>query len=350
MFDIWSSARDACVAGVSRLETRECRLCASPLPVNPYDAIPYTSYPFPQSHPARLATIARLFSLPAPSLETARVLEIGCAAGGNLIPLAYSYPQAEFVGVDYSRVQIDDGQELVDTLRLKNIDLRHADLMQVDASWGEFDFVLCHGVYSWVAPPMQEKILSIAAELLTPDGIAYVSYNAYPGWHMRGIVRQMMRFHALWFRNPYQQIGEARRVLELVSKHAVGAKESAYSRLIKQEAELLAKCDDHYIFHEHLETYCEPLYFHEFIGRAREHGLDYLGESCLGSMAPTNFGADAHQCSNHSHETRSSWNSSWISSATALSVKRCCTALAANRGTSCSRAQCAQCTYQAADA
>ena len=268
---------------------------ASPLPVNPYDAIPYTSYPFPQSHPARLATIARLFSLPAPSLETARVLEIGCAAGGNLIPLAYSYPQAEFVGVDYSRVQIDDGQELVDTLRLKNIDLRHADLMQVDASWGEFDFVLCHGVYSWVAPPMQEKILSIAAELLTPDGIAYVSYNAYPGWHMRGIVRQMMRFHALRFRNPYQQIGEARRVLELVSKHAVGAKESAYSRLIKQEAELLAKCDDHYIFHEHLETYCEPLYFHEFIGRAREHGLDYLGESCLGSMAPTNFGADAHQ-------------------------------------------------------
>jgi methyltransferase-like protein len=203
--------------------------------------------------------------------------------------------ESDYIHKGYSRVQIEDGQQLVDALRLTNVELRHADMMQVDASWGEFDFVLCHGVYSWVPPQMQEKILSIAGQQLTPDGIAYVSYNAFPGWHMRGIVREMMRFHALRFSNPYQQISEARRVLDLVSKHASGAKDAAYNQLIKQEADLLAKCDDSYIFHEHLEAYCEPLYFHEFIGRAREHGLDYLGEPCLGTMAPTNFGTEAHK-------------------------------------------------------
>jgi methyltransferase-like protein len=104
-----------------------------------------------------------------------------------------------------------------------------------------------------------------------------------------------MRYHALRFGSPHQRIAEARRILDVVSKHAIGAKDSAYNRLIKQEADLLAKCDDHYIYHEHLEDYCEPLYFHEFIGRAREHGLDYLGEPHLGSMAPTNFGDEAHQ-------------------------------------------------------
>ena len=184
---------------------------------------------------------------------------------------------------------------MVAALGLKNIDLRHADLMEVDASWGEFDFVLCHGVYSWVPPALQSKILSIAAEQLTPHGIAYVSYNAYPGWHMRGVVREMMRYHALRFDNPHRRIAEARRILELVSKHAAGTKDSAYNQLLKNEAELLNTCDDHYIYHEHLEEYCEPLYFHEFIARAHEHGLDYLGEPHLGSMTPTNFGADAHQ-------------------------------------------------------
>ncbi len=264
-------------------------------PPNPYDEIPYASHPYWQTHPARLATVARLFSLPAPELDTMRVLEIGCAAGGNIIPLACAYPEARIVGVDYSRVQIDDGRRLADALKLKNIELRHADLMEVDASWGEFDFVLCHGVYSWVPPALQKKILSIAAEQLAPHGIAYVSYNAYPGWHMRGVVREMIRYHALRFDNPHRRIAEARRILDLLVRHAVGGAESAYQKLLRLEAELLAKCDDHYIYHEHLEEYCEPLYFHQFIDRAREQGLDYLGESRLGTMTPTNYGPEAHQ-------------------------------------------------------
>ena len=262
---------------------------------NPYDDVPYTSHPFPQTHPARLATCARLFSLPAPELATMRVLEIGCAAGGNIVPLACAYPQAKIVGVDYSKVQIDEGQQLVDSLKLKNIDLRCADLMQVDASWGEFDFVIAHGVYSWVAPPLQNKILSIAAEQLTPHGIAFVSYNAYPGWHMRGVVRDMMRFHAMRFTNPYQRISEARRILDVVIKHSVEDEKSAFQHLLKQEAQVLARVDDHYIYHEHLEEHCEPLYFHQFIERASKHGLAYLGEPHLGSMTPSNYGTEGYQ-------------------------------------------------------
>jgi methyltransferase-like protein len=146
-----------------------------------------------------------------------------------------------------------------------------------------------------VPPALQNKILSIAAEQLAPHGVAYVSYNAYPGWHMRGIVREMMRYHAMRYDNPHRRIAEARRILEVVPKHAAGATNAAYNQLLKFEADLLNRCDDHYIYHEHLEEHCQPLYFHEFIGRAREQGLDYLGEPHIGAMTPMNFGAEGNQ-------------------------------------------------------
>lgn len=262
---------------------------------NPYDEVPYASHPYAQTHPARLATIATLLSAPSPPIATARILEIGCAAGGNIIPIACDYPDARIIGVDYSQVQIDEGRRTVDALGLRNIELRAADLASVDATWGEFDYIICHGVYSWVAPPLQEKILAIAGRQLSPTGVAYVSYNALPGWHMRGVIRELMRYHALRFDGPQRRVAEARRILDIVHKHAASSTGGAYNQLLQFEADVLSRSDDHYIYHEHLEEHCEPLYFHQFIDRAREHGLDYLGEPQLGAMAPLNYGPEAQQ-------------------------------------------------------
>jgi SAM-dependent methyltransferase len=255
---------------------------------NSYDVVPYTSHPISQSHPARMATIATLFSLAAPAVTTARVLELGCAAGGNIIPLAYDYPAGRFVGVDSSAVQLDEGRRLISELGLTNIELRQADILEVDATWGEFDYLICHGVYSWVPPHVQDKILSILAELLTPDGIAYVSYNTYPGWHLRGIVRDMMRYHAMRYDDPQERVAEARRVLDVVAKHSIRQTEAFYSTMLEHESAFLHDRGDHYIYHDHLEEHCEPFYFHEFVRRARHKGLDYLGEARLATMASTN--------------------------------------------------------------
>lgn len=81
--------------------------------------------------------------------------------------------------------------------------------MDIDDSLGRFDYILTHGVYSWVPPAVQEKILRLCASNLTEHGVAYVSYNVNPGWSMRGMLRDMMCYHASRFEDPRERgVGE----------------------------------------------------------------------------------------------------------------------------------------------
>ena len=258
---------------------------------NSYDEVPYDSHPYSQTHPSRLATVATLFGLTPPPVEKCRVLELGCAAGGNLIPMAEALPGSWFVGIDLSGRQIGDGERIVRTLGLGNISLRHAGIHEVDASYGQFDYIICHGVFSWVDDRTQEKILEILSQRLSPQGVAYVSYNTYPGWHMRGMIRDMMRYHALRFDTPDRRIGQARALLDFLAQSA-RQDGGAYSTLLRQELETLRQQADHYLYHEHLEDVNAPLYFHQFVERATRHDLRYLGESRITTMVMGNFTPD----------------------------------------------------------
>ena len=128
-----------------------------------YDEVPYPSRPYPQAHPDRLATVATLLGLtPAPA-DRCRVLELGCGSGGNLIPLALTLPGSTFVGIDLSGEQVAKGCEVIRALGLRNIQLRHLSILDVDDRFGTFDYVICHGVYSWVPAEVQAKILDVCA-------------------------------------------------------------------------------------------------------------------------------------------------------------------------------------------
>lgn len=257
-----------------------------------YDRVPYESLPFPQTHPDRLAVLGRLFDLTPPTLTNCRVLELGCAAGGNLIPMAVAMPHAEFVGIDLSRVQVDQGRATIDALGLSNIRLYPTGITELDESFGNFDYILCHGVYSWVPDPVQEKILDIIARQLRDQGIAYVSYNALPGWRMRGAVRDIMRYHAMQFDDPVQRVGQARAILDFLTQW-VPSENNPYGVLLQSELETLSHSPDYYILHEHLEDINEPLYFYEFVERAGRHGLQYLAEADFSTMLASNFPKDA---------------------------------------------------------
>src|SRR5262245_31623646 len=167
-----------------------------------YDEVPYESLPFAQTHPDRLDTVATLFGMRPAGADRCRVLELGCAAGGNLIPMALSLPQSRFLGIDQSARQIADGQKIVEALGLTNVELKQLSITDVDAGFGAFDYIVCHGVYSWVPATVQDKILEVCATNLAPQGVAYVSYNTYPGWHMRGMLRNIMCYHARRFDDP----------------------------------------------------------------------------------------------------------------------------------------------------
>ena len=259
-------------------------------PVNAYDEMPYDSHPYAQSHPSRLAVVATLFGLSPPPVETARVLELGAAAGGNLLTIGEAFPGARLVGVDYSARQVEDGKKWVAAAGVGNVELRHASILDIDESYGEFDYVIAHGVFSWVPTEVREKILAVCEKHLAPNGVAYVSYNTYPGWHMRGMIRDMMRYHAGRFKTPGEQVGQARALLDFLASSC--RQEGPYSALLKSELESVKNQADHYLYHEHLEHVNDPVYFHQFVEQAGRHGLRFLGEARVGTMVTGNFGPD----------------------------------------------------------
>jgi SAM-dependent methyltransferase len=184
---------------------------------NSYDEVPYDSNPFQQTHPSRLFTIGTLFGLRPAPVQRCRVLELACAGGGNLMPMADYLPDSEFVGIDLSAKQIADGQAIAAQLGLKNLTLRQANILDVDASYGSFDYIIAHGVFSWVPGAVRQKILDICSQRLNPNGIAYVSFNTYPGWHMRGMIRDMMRYHSGRFNQPQERVRQARALLDFLA-------------------------------------------------------------------------------------------------------------------------------------
>jgi methyltransferase-like protein len=222
------------------------------------------------------------------------VLELGCASGGNLIPMGLSWPHSRFLGIDLSARQIRDGWQIVRELELANVDLQCQSILDFSREQGMFDYILCHGVYSWVPAEVQNKIIEICRDHLNPQGIAYVSYNTFPGWHARAAIREMLCYHTEQFDDPTVRIREARGLLALLLR-AAGNHEAAFNSLIRHEMAVLAATPDTYLLHEHLEDYNEPLYFHQFVDRAGEKNLQYLGEAQLATMLPGRFGSEIEQ-------------------------------------------------------
>ncbi len=262
--------------------------------VSSYDAVPYSVNAFPQTRPDRLAAIAALFGLAAPPPSRCRVLELACASGGNLIPLALTSPDSTFVGIDLSGRQIADGQAVVRELSLGNVELKPLSILDVGEDFGTFDYILAHGVYSWVPPEVQDRILEICRRNLSANGIAYVSYNTFPGWHARGAIREMLWYHTERFTDPAERIREARNLLNFLAR-SVQQGDGGYGVLLRQELAVLAQTPDTYVLHEHLDDFNEPLYFHQFAERAAAKGLQYLGEAHVGAMVAGRFGAEAEK-------------------------------------------------------
>ncbi len=253
-----------------------------------YDDVPYPGDPIAAMHPDRLAALARLHGLAAASPARCRVLELGCCDGGNLIPLALTYPASHFVGVDLSRRQIATGQAEIAALGLTNLELWHADIRDIGPARGTFDYVLCHGVYSWVPAEVQRKILHIAREQLAPAGVAYVAYNTYPGWHQAGTVREWLLRAVAGEANRARRLARARLALDALIR-ATEPDLSPHGRQLHTLADELRQRPDHYLAHEYLEDCNEPLWFREFVTRAETAGLRFLAEANLATMEVSFF-------------------------------------------------------------
>lgn len=253
-----------------------------------YNKTPYQSFPFSHTHPTHLFTIAKLFGLNPKPVEKSRILELGCASGGNLIPIGFHYPTSECLGIDISDKQIDDGIQQIMDLGIKNVTLRHQSLLDFGPKDGKFDYIICHGVYSWVDNEAREKILQICNENLAKNGIAYISYNTFPGWNMVNSVRELMMWHTKNLTDPAAKATQARSVLKFIAD-GLQEDKSPYATFLRNEIQLLSMHADSYLLHEHLSSYNDPVYFHQFMEQANNAKLSYLADAFLATMFTENL-------------------------------------------------------------
>lgn len=258
-----------------------------------YDELPYESYTFPITHPQRMAILAKLYGYNIPDIHTARVLEIGCAGGWNILPLAYDLPDANFVGIDLSPVQIDDALADKDGLNLKNIDFHAMDLMDfTEKDFGKFDYIITHGVFSWVPDFVRDKILQIHEEQLTDNGLACISYNVMPGWGALGAIRQMLLRHTQGLETTKDKVMHAKQLLEILKDSALP--NNAMKPYIEATVENVNSAgNDSYLYHEFLEDNNTPYFFTDFHKLIQGHSLTYVGDTDFKQMYMKNLGERA---------------------------------------------------------
>lgn len=261
----------------------------------PYDTVPYPDLCFAQTHPDRLATIAALLGLNPAMPDNCRVLELGCAGGGNLIPMAFAMPDSQFVGVDYAARQIDSGRDTIVQLGLTNIRLEQADIRELGPDFGQFDYIIAHGLYSWVPVEVRQALWHICRQKLAPNGIAYISYNVYPGWHLMGAMRQMMLFHTRREAEALTKAAKARELVQFLaeaiadSDNIHGSFLNTYLSFLQEHNSRSGERGNALLLHDELEEVNDPVYFYQFAAEAANYGLQYLAESDFPLVMPTNF-------------------------------------------------------------
>ena len=258
----------------------------APSTVNAYDEIIYSGRPYQQTHPDRLAAIATLAGMAPAPVGRCRVLEVACGDASNLIPMAYGLPESEFVGFDLAARPLERGIQLARRLGLENLALDVLDLAQFPPDAGHFDYIIAHGLYSWIPAAARARLFALVTGHLAPHGIAYVSYNTYPGCYVRRMAWEMLRFHTDHLADPHERITEAQALAQLLATGRSVHNHS--SALLKVELDQLIERDAAHLFHDDLAETNDPVYFHEFIEQARGHGLQFLGEA---ELAATGYGS-----------------------------------------------------------
>ena len=249
-----------------------------------YDAIPYANLPFPQALPRAHATIATLHGLTPPDPRTARVLELGCGAGAHLLSVAAAHPEVEAVGVDLAATAIATASADAVATGLENVRFEVADVLELtDGGLGEFDYVIVHGLYAWAAEPLREAVLEACRAHLAPDGIAYLSYNAHPGGHLREMLRAMAQWHARGLEDVRDQAERARGLFALLDRFGEAGGPTFFAGVLGEEVHSLAEAPEPMLVHDLLAATFVPVWFADFAAAAGRHGLAYVGDAIPGA-------------------------------------------------------------------
>jgi SAM-dependent methyltransferase len=233
----------------------------------------YTRSAQPRIHPDNLFAIARLHGLRPVPVERAKVLEIGCGDGMNLIPMACRMPEGSFVRVDSAREPVAWAREFAAELGASNFRCHHADIAELADDFGEFDYIIAHGFYSWVPDEVRAHFWRVARGSLSARGMLFVSYNLLPGWRQTAMLRDFVQLEK---RRLGEQEGWQRIVWERLSQIAALG-ESGYPLAIEARRTvakgLQAAC------HDEFDESTRPFLFREVLKAAEQAGFHYVGDA-----------------------------------------------------------------------
>jgi SAM-dependent methyltransferase len=221
------------------------------------------------------------------------VLEAGCNNGANLMSMAVSLPDARFVGCDLSPLAIEEGRRTIAALGLANITLVEEDLAALAPAHGEFDFIVAHGVYSWVPAPERDALFALAAERLAPDGVMYVSFNVLPGCRVRQAAWDVLHHHVDRIDDARARLDAARQLARLIADAGTATLES--DQAVRAEFRAIAQRSDSELCHDDLAVPNEPVLFDTFARHAERHGLRYLAEAEYPTMGVARISGAAQE-------------------------------------------------------
>jgi SAM-dependent methyltransferase len=252
-----------------------------------YDAVSYPTVPRALAHPGHLFAVAKMFGLAPAPVETARVLEIGCGDGGHMLACAAAMPNATFVGFDLSAEAVARGQALVRDAGLGNARIEVGDITTWPPDGAAFDYIVADGIYSWIPAPVREALVALAGRALAPHGVAFFSFNVYPGCYTRKMLWDMMRFHVRGIDDPEKQIDEALRMADFIRVCRHKPDNGSRDLFDRDIDNVLNKRVRNILYHDELSPVNEPAYIHRFAGHLAKHGLRFATEAMPQSMGFT---------------------------------------------------------------
>lgn len=252
------------------------------------DDLPYVRHFIADLSPARLRLVAALNGLVPPPAVDFDYCELGCAHGDTLAALAAAYPESRFLGVDLSAAHVASAKRLARDGALENIGVLERDFADlVGEDIGAFDYIVAHGVLSWVSPDKRKALLDFAKAKLKPGGLLHVSYNAMPGWASVEPLRQLLLFGGAGGAGAAStSLERARLGLQFAqSMQRAGAEYFAKNPAASEMLETMAKAGLPYVVHEYLHEHWTPMYFARVAWEMAASDLHFVG----GLPVHTNF-------------------------------------------------------------
>ena len=224
------------------------------------DDVSYVRHFIDDLAPARLRLAAALNGLVPPPATDFDYCELGCAHGDTLVALAAAHPDARFLGVDLLAEHVASAKKLAKEGALDNVGVLERDFSQLLAEdLGPFDYVVAHGVLSWIGPDKRKALIDFASTKLKPGGLLFVSYNAMPGWSAVEPLRQI-----LLNGGGGESSSLARAEKGLAFAHALrsaGAEYFASNPSASAMLDTMTKAGLSYVVHEYLHEHWSPMYF-----------------------------------------------------------------------------------------